>query len=117
MTTPERFRRRHRIEGGVLIALAIFTILMGGYFRSADIAQRECVADQIGMLTESLTVRAEVAARESKNQNGVILNVARADTPEEFRAALNAFIKEQCAIDEARKSNPVPPFPAGTCDR
>lgn len=127
MTTPERLRRRQIIEARALIALAIFTILLGVYFQRQDQAQRrdfaeqaqaqrDCLTRQVQELTASLTARGRLTQVDSDSTTRVILSVAKSETGEQVRAALDRFVKAQRSIDIQRRQHPVSPFPTGACD-
>lgn len=116
MTTPERFRRRQRIEGTALVILGVFTILMSLYFRAQDIDQRACLTNQFRQLSDALSTRSNVTARDSKATTDVILEVARAKKPGEVRKSLDRYIAKQARLDLIRKQNPFPPFPEGACE-
>lgn len=144
MTTPERFRRRQRIEGAFLIFIGLTIIISTAYFRSADTAQRACLADNFGALSTTLNARGELARKDTK------VNLIEADATRLESRANNDFYKEAFAatsdagvfdayggyrvtlaevnrmrakvdrrrahIAAEREAHPIPGFPAGTCD-
>lgn len=116
MTTPERFRRRQQIEGALLVALGVFTILISGYFRSEDIAQRECFANRFSELTEVLEHRGESNDAQFKAIDRVIAGALQASTPAEVLAARERYYADVRRIEARREGNPIPPFPEGTCE-
>ena len=116
MTTPERLRRRQRIEGTALILLGVFTILMSLYFRGEDARQRTCLTDQFHQLSETLTTRGELVSRDSRSTTRVILDVARASDKKQVRESLDRYIAQQARLDLQRRQNPLPPFPEGACE-
>lgn len=116
MVTPERFRRRQRIEGVALLILGVLTIILAIYFRAQDTAQRECVADKFSELARVLQIRGDLQQRDANSQARVILRVAKADDPSEVRSALDLYVSEQADIEAERARHPVPPFPAGSCE-
>jgi hypothetical protein len=116
MTTPERFRRRQRIEGTALVILGVFTILMSLYFRAQDIEQRQCLADQFHEFSEVQTKRSAFVDKDSRSTSQVILTVARAKKSTEVRASLDRYIRQQARLNLQREQNPLPPFPEGACE-
>lgn len=134
MTTPERIRRRQRIEGGVIIALAIFTVLQAIAFSLEDRNQRGCMEEKFSELSTALEARSGLATRESEATRqvwdvygeyaGIVSDDPNRElTPEDrdrlqrqFVDALLNYQAEVEAIQRERKENPVPPYPVGSCD-
>lgn len=130
MTTQQK-NRVNLILGIAVMLLGILTVLQGIDARTEDKQQRQCLADNFGKLTTALTVRGDLADRESKNrtrsdqsQTGLIVDVFTvAKTREQALAAFAKFQKTQKAVKTesqdiatTRKATPYPPFPPGTCD-
>jgi hypothetical protein len=115
MTTPERFRRRQRIEGTILLVLGVFTILIAFYFNNEDARQRDCLTRNIHELSDAVQQRGDLAARDSRTTTRVVLDVARATRQEQVRRSLDRYIAAQARIQQARRENPLPPFPKGAC--
>lgn len=117
MTTPERFRRRQRIEGVCLVLLGIFSI---GYFYVDRQGDKELVDCVIKTLSE---------------QNDVLLSGRKANNIEQeadervITLALSGKIQTQADVDRAkarydaaqrqaqeeRQTSPVPPDPEVNC--
>lgn len=126
------------VLGVAIMVLGVLTVVQGiqaraedKRARTEDASQRACLADNFGKLTEALTVRGDLADRESKNrtlsdssQTKLIVQVFTvAKTPEdakrifaEFNATQQKVKAEARAITASRKAHPYPPFPPGTCD-
>jgi hypothetical protein len=135
MTTPEKLRRRQRIEGVVVILLAIFTVVQGVAFSLEDRDQQRCVEEKFGELSVALDARADLTERETEATRRVWRVYAKAAglasqdssnelSPEqenrlraELVAALLNYQDEARAIQAERKENPLPPYPIGSCDR
>lgn len=117
MTTPERLRRRQRFIELVLVPAVILlscgTVI---YNNEQNERQDECQASAFRDLSEVLTVRGELAERDSLNVNRVIATAANATSPEPLREAFRDYETERQAITKARDENPIPPFPTGKCD-
>jgi hypothetical protein len=135
MTTPERIRRRQRIEGGVLILLAIFTVIQGVAFSLEDRDQTRCMEDKFRELSVALDARGDLTERETEATRrvwrvyGKAAGLASQDASNELSeeqesrlraelvAALLNYQDEARAIQAERKENPLPPYPVGSCDR
>lgn len=130
MTTPERLRRRQRIEGTFLLIIGVLWALSTLWFRYQDIEQRECLATNFGRFNDALTVRGELTEREaeatrmeSQAERTLFADVFSSTTAAESRAAYAAYLDRLEEVDalraeirQARKETPIPDFPAGTCD-
>lgn len=115
MTTPERLRRRQRIEGAVLIILAICMLIQAWYFHSRDVGQRNCVANQFHQLASVQRARAELVDQDSKSTDRVITSVAQAKSKSDVQVALSMFLATQKKITAERETHKIPPFPPGSC--
>jgi len=115
VTTPERFRRRQRIEGAVVAILGILLLVQAWYFQDQDKEQRDCIRDQVQSVVNTLTERGELSQRESDNTSRVILAVSEATEEGEFRQVLEDYRTEQEAITAEREANPIA-YPTGTCE-
>lgn len=116
MTTPERLRRRQRIEGTILLILGVFTILVSIYFRGQDAAQRECINSYISASSETSAIRSKLVEQESRATRRLLLKGTSAETRAEFQQARVQYVKSIKAIDQMRAANPLRPFPEGICD-
>jgi hypothetical protein len=116
MTTPERLRRRQRIEGTFLIIIGVLMLVQALYFQHQDNVQRRCIQDQFSKLAKSYTARANINERDSKAKTKVIMGVASAPDQATVTHALQDYVVEQQQIDKDREANPVPPFPLGRCE-
>ena len=116
MTTPERFRRRQRIEGAVLIILGLLMLGQALYFNAADSRQRACVNDNFHELSLVLQRRADLVDRETEAARRVNLAELAVDTEAEFLYELRRYKREIDQIQQARSRNPLPPYPVGECD-
>jgi multidrug resistance efflux pump len=116
VTSPERLRRRQRIEGSLLLALGIFTILVSIYFRGQDAAQRECINTYIAANSDTSAVRSKLVERESQATRRLLLRGTSVESREEFQKVRAQYVRAIAAIDKARRENPVRPFPEGICD-
>jgi hypothetical protein len=144
MTTPERLRRRQRIEGTFIALIGIFLVLSSLYSRHQYSTQRDCMAVNFGQLTDSLTARADLAAREAKvsrleseatrlesRANNQFYKRAFAATDRsavfaaygKYRVRMAEVADMRATVDRRRlhlsakrDANPIPAFPAGTCE-
>lgn len=117
MTTPERLRRRQRIEGIVLILLAIFTTLQAVYFSIQNNEQNDCVATVVTKLNRNFEARAKVTQADSDVKKRAITHAFEAQTREQFLRVKAQYLAEQKRIDLERKQHPVPPLPPGRCQK
>lgn len=117
MTTPERLRRRQRIEGSLLIFLAICMLLQAWYFHSQDNDQKSCIAQQFHKSSVVQAARGKLVERDSAAKTEVIKEIAKAKTKEDVRNALDEYLVTQTKIDSDRKDHQIPPFPPGKCDQ
>lgn len=116
MTTPERLRRRQRIEGFVLIILTLAMVVQSIYFNSRDNKQNDCIATSFANLTHSSQIRAKLVERDSKLKTSVIKKAFDSKSQEEFSRVKTYFETEQAKIDEERRLHPVPPFTPSKCE-
>lgn len=65
MTSPERLRRRQRIEGVFLICLGAFIAAQSIYFNQKDSDQQDCLETNFVNLSVALNVRADLAQDET----------------------------------------------------
>ena len=144
MTTPERLRRRQRIEGVFLIIVGLAVVVSSLYFRHQDQQQRSCLTSTVGGIVDALNARGEIATRQAQVAKRES-NVARLESNATRRLFREGFAAEDQAalfaaygqyritlsvvdakreridekraqIEEDRAKNPYPDFPAGTCE-
>lgn len=120
MTTPEKVRRRERLLG---VGLVICGLLVAGssYLNDKrDDAQdkefRNCITQVVGELTDSLTARSDLTEPDAKSVRELISDLLQAKSPEDSQAAIKKYNHTQADLADIRKTNPIPPFPDGTCD-
>lgn len=130
MTTPERLRRRQRIEGVFLVVIGVGTLLQFNYFHHQDQDQRDCLYDVIAAQNAALTARGDLAqqdseinASESAATRGLIVDVFASKSSEEARDSFEKAVKQWAEVDDRRAEvkkkraeNPIPELPEGTCD-
>ena len=114
MTTPERFRRRQRVEGIAVLVIGALLLVQAWYFQDQDKEQRECIRDQVQSVVNTLTARSGLAQRESDNTARVLTAAADADEQTDFRRVLDEYKLEQERITNAREANPIK-YPTGEC--
>jgi hypothetical protein len=130
MTTPEKFRRRQRIEGTVVIALAIASIAYGVVDSREEQARDACMVQSFEQANDVQNLRASLAEQTSEvqeaidnNQNRVIQTVSSANNRKEVARAFAEFNAEVERLDDERaellrerKNTDIPPFPTGKCE-
>lgn len=130
MTTPERFRRRQRIEAALLVLMAIGFILQNRYFNHLNEQSRACLADNFSALATNLTARSEIASAEARTTraesraNRQFYRDAFASESEAevfdayaaYRIRIEKIDQRRDRIAQERADNPIPAFPAGSCD-
>lgn len=131
MTTPEKLRRRQRVEGAFLVFLALFTLGYGVWDSKQNERQDQCMADQFRQASEAQTVRAELAEEQTAlglkvddNQDRLVRELAASQSREESLLALTKFQRtnsrlnsQEATLLEKRKNTPIPEFPEGTCQK
>lgn len=116
MTTPERFRRRQRIEGWFVLILGVATILMGIYFHGEDRRQKACFADTIHDLTVSIKAGRHLTNQQFEAIGSVLGRGLSATTQAEFEAVKRDYFRTSAKINRERAEHPIPPFPKGACE-
>ena len=116
MTTPERLRRRQRIEGVLLVVIGLLMLLQSVLFNAQDQRQRECLEDNFTALSNALEVRSELVSRETEAAKRVNLAELTASTDQEVVEELELYKTEIEEIQRIREENPVPPYPSGECN-
>lgn len=130
MTTAERFRRRQRIEGSLLVLLGIAVGLVAIYFHHQDLTARQCFADNFSRESAALAIRGELSERdasanrdESAATRQLIIDAFASKNRQEAFAAFAQAQRSWKAVDRERRQivreradAPLPEFPKGTCD-
>lgn len=143
MTTPEKFRRRQRIEGVLLVVLGLFTV---GYvlYDSHEAHRRDdCVAEAFHDFSTSLSVRSDLTVKTDRLQlraeklqdqaifinKRVVEDVSAAQDQDDVAAAFVRFNRADDHVDALsdqldkriarvttkRVKTSIPPFPSGKC--
>jgi MoxR-like ATPase len=123
VTTPERLRRRQRIETALVLVTIVLATLSVFWTDRQNAQQDECVAEQITDLTDALNARSDSTGK-LNDATGEVINsfVQAAQSPDDpdnrapILRALNDYAEVQADVREARRDNPFPPFPTGKCD-
>lgn len=116
MTTPERLRRRQRIETFLVIATMVLTVGSYLYFNHQRDKVLDCFADQFHDLSVSLTTRSDLTSDELDTIGHVIDRISKSKTGPEVRSALDTYNRERKEINSRRDGTPIPPYPTGKCD-
>lgn len=120
MTTPEKVRRRERLLGiGLVICgllVAVSTYLNDKRDDRQDRQFQDCITSVVGELTDSLTARSNLTEPDAKSVRVLISDLLKARSEADSRKAINEYNTTQERLAGVRKSNPIPPFPDGTCD-
>lgn len=116
MTTPERLRRRQRLESAGLAVLALGLVASVIWTDRQDAQQGECIRSFIEADSETGAIRSQLVEDESQANREVIGQVLASTTREEIDQAEADWRAELDRIDAVRAANPVRPFPVGVCD-
>lgn len=145
MTTAEKFRRRQRIEGFLILVLAFCSLGYGVWDNDQSKQRDACMASSFRDLGDTLTLRTGLAeaatsvttrvdARQDRSlglQRRAIEDVAAAqDNGSEIRDAFEEFRlgaaeleqeereleREQAIIARQRRNTDIAPFPEGKCE-
>lgn len=116
MTTPERLRRRQRMESAGIAVLAIALVIVWVWFNGQTTAQQRCLTTYISINSKTTAVRAKLLAQESRTTRAFLLDATDAKSRRQFEHVRARYAKSLQAIDRARAANPVQPFPKGVCD-
>lgn len=132
MTTPERLRRRQHIEAALIIVIGLLMVVQAIYFNSKDVGQQECVQENFIDLSHALDARSSLTSRETalnkdlwlvqaqaagllKDPEGELTPKQQAEFQKKYVRLLLEYEKEITEIEQQRRDNPLPPYPAGTC--
>lgn len=131
MTTPEKLRRRQRIETA-LVGLLMVVVGVTQYINDREdnrqdaeaAAARACLAKQITSLTDALNARSAPAGSLNEATGDVLDSFVAAaeaqkkgkDNSTEILAALNHYAEVRAEVRKSRAENPFPAFPTGKCD-
>lgn len=110
MTTPENIRRRQLVQGVILVALGLATILMAAYFQGRNDAILNCFQNYVSTQGEATRVRSIAIDEESKATREVITSALSADSPAQLDRAREDYFQHLEKIDALRKNNPVPVY-------
>lgn len=120
MTTPEKLRRRQRRESAGLLILGLVMTVTTIYDSNQRDKQKdefqECITSVVTELTDSLTARSNLTEPDARSVRELIRDLLKSKTEADSRKAISAYNATQVEIAKVRKSNPIPPFPDGTCD-
>lgn len=116
VTTPERLRRRQRIESFLVTVTIVLTVITGIYFNRQNQKQNECMAMQFHELSVTLNARADLTRREADAVAKVLITAANAKTGDQVAESLREYNKTRTQIAKERADNPLPKFPTGRCE-
>ena len=116
MTTPERLRRRQRIESAMIAVLAVCLVAATLYFTARSDRQQACMRAFIDSSSDTSEVRAKLNERESEATRRVIQTALSVQTAEELVQVRSEYNREIARIAKARKANPVERFAADECE-
>jgi hypothetical protein len=119
VTTPERIRRRQRIETALVAATMVLSAVSMFVLSLED----DCVTEQITDLTDALNARSDSTGRLNEATaeviNSFVQAAQRPDDPDNrtpILKALNDYAEVRADVRESRRENPFPPFPTGKCE-
>lgn len=116
MTTPERLRRRQRLESFGIALLAVLLVAATLYFKGVSDAQQACLRNYISFSSHTSAVRARLLDEESAATRHVIVSGLTAGSHADIERAKQQYDDAMQQIDRARAANPVQPIPKGVCD-
>jgi hypothetical protein len=112
VTTPERFRRRQRIEMGFLAAVTIAGGITAYVLDQRDDRYSTCLLNYIETDSETTKIRAGLVRDESEATRTIIQQVFSGADPQEAYVDYVASLER---IDKARAANPPEEFNEETC--
>jgi type I restriction-modification system DNA methylase subunit len=139
MVTPERLRRRQRIESALVVIVIVLTCVSTWYTLEKARGTQECLEDTVQDLTNSLQVRSTAANDIStlvsdrvelletllNDIANLVVNPAgtEAEQSAKFQELLVNYQTDtaeldvtKTELDDVRKENPYPDYPDGKCD-
>lgn len=115
MTTPERLRRRQRIEAAFVALLAFALAGSWWYFRDRTDEVVTCVVQYAENQSETNLKRSQIVESESETTRQIIRRAFRAESERESFAAFEKWNERVKRIDRRRDRNPVVVFDLEKC--
>ena len=94
--------------GIVIILLSVFTVGQTWYFARQDREVIACQTRTNQQFQEALSARNTVAEEDRRVTDQLVIDVTRATSGEQSRAALEKYLKARAANDAQRAKNPLP---------
>lgn len=119
MTTPQRLRRRQRIEGTALLIVGVLFATATYVNEKRDDSQEKCLTDQITKITTAIDARGKLNAANTQATRDVILGVAKSTKSKDYsgiESVLNEYVITTERTEARRQATKIPPFPNGKCD-
>lgn len=117
VTTPERFRRRQRIEGTILVVLGLFTVASTAYLDHQAKEQRACLVETVGALVDTIETGRSAANTEQSATRHLIGQAlsGKLITESQVDAATTEYRESIARAKHKRKTSPLPPDPEKVC--
>ena len=116
MTSPQRIRRRQRIEIILILCMLAGMVFQQWYFGNRDESHTKCLEAKVREMNKAFTARSALSAAEFTLVDATIFGVVNATNQKQVEDALELYRENRVKLQEARRNNPVPPFPESECD-
>lgn len=107
-STDERPIAIPRWLGFVIVLLSVFTVGQAWYFAREDRQVVQCQTRTNQEFQAALATRNRIAEEDRRVTDQLVIDITRATTREQSRAALEAYLEARADNDAARAKNPLP---------
>lgn len=105
-----------KLIGGALLALALFTTAVSATTAFTQRQRAGCQAKYNASVTAAIKARSTATDQDRAALDRMVATIATATSRPVIHEALDRYVKDRKAADEAREQNPLPdPPPSSEC--
>lgn len=116
MTTPERFRRRQRIEALAVVIVGLFSVWSGWHFDQQQKDQQDCIERKFSEFTTTLKLRGNLTTQQLNQFKNLIDGALESTTPQDFEPVKKQYNRTSARIARIKANHPIQAYPNGACD-
>lgn len=117
MTSPEKSRRRQRIEGSLILVLGVFTVAYTIHDTQQEDEDRLCVQDTVSDIVAVIENSREANRVTTDALHQVIFDglSGKFETRRDVTRARRVYVKARAEATRLRAEAPLPPDPEKVC--